>query len=173
MDTHLNMGFRDQLDEILKFLPPPAQRQTLLFSATLPSEVRTVISQYTRQSARITELDGLSPQLVYIDCVHDNDPSTHTNSTIWSSSRMSVSHQSEPLPACLFCFSMWNSPKRAKETATRFLFSFPPRPKWPTTPHCCVVLLAREFWKCTPKWLRPVAIALAHDFVRLPKMLSC
>jgi ATP-dependent RNA helicase MSS116, mitochondrial len=79
MDTLLNMGFRDQLDEILKFLPPPAQRQTLLFSATLPSEVRTVISQYTRQSARSTELDGLSPRLVYIDCVHDNDPSTHTN----------------------------------------------------------------------------------------------
>eukprot|EP00122_Pirum_gemmata_P000136 Pgem_evm1s116 len=41
-DQLLDMGFRNDLEKIMNFLPPPAQRQTLLFSATLPPAVHQI-----------------------------------------------------------------------------------------------------------------------------------
>jgi superfamily II DNA/RNA helicase len=35
-DRLLDMGFRPAIEAILKHLPPPGQRQALMFSATLP-----------------------------------------------------------------------------------------------------------------------------------------
>ena len=43
-DIMLNMGFRDELDFILG--AAPAERQTLLFSATMPPEVARIASEY-------------------------------------------------------------------------------------------------------------------------------
>ncbi|MDC7236047.1 MAG: DEAD/DEAH box helicase [Spirochaetales bacterium] len=43
-DIMLNMGFRDELDFILG--ESPAERQTLLFSATMPPEVARIASEY-------------------------------------------------------------------------------------------------------------------------------
>ena len=43
-DEMLNMGFRDDLDEILSVTPPA--RQTLLFSATMPEGVRRIAKTY-------------------------------------------------------------------------------------------------------------------------------
>lgn len=35
-DRLLDMGFRPAIEAILRYLPPPGQRQSLMFSATLP-----------------------------------------------------------------------------------------------------------------------------------------
>jgi ATP-dependent RNA helicase DeaD len=50
-DEMLNMGFRDDLDDILSGTPP--QRQTLLFSATMPNEIRTLTKKYMNKPVEI------------------------------------------------------------------------------------------------------------------------
>lgn len=51
-DEMLNMGFRDDLDAILK--DTPENKRTLLFSATMPNEVRTMSSKYLDNPIEIT-----------------------------------------------------------------------------------------------------------------------
>lgn len=51
-DRMLDMGFGVQLDRILRFLP--TERQTLLFSATLPKEIVQLASKYTTNAERIS-----------------------------------------------------------------------------------------------------------------------
>jgi ATP-dependent RNA helicase MSS116, mitochondrial len=65
-DRLLDMGFRQDIEDIVSCLP--RDRQTLLFSATIPREVRSVIQYATK------------PNLVTVDCMEDKDPATHTNS---------------------------------------------------------------------------------------------
>lgn len=55
-DTMLAMGFRESLTEILSYCPPPEQRQTMLFSATLEDA--------TDLARRATK-----PDYVLVDCV--------------------------------------------------------------------------------------------------------
>lgn len=43
-DEMLDMGFREDIEKILKFTPK--QRQTLLFSATFPKEIRNLATKY-------------------------------------------------------------------------------------------------------------------------------
>lgn len=50
-DRMLDMGFAPQLNEILRGLP--AQRQTMLFSATFPREISEIASKYLRSPERI------------------------------------------------------------------------------------------------------------------------
>ena len=50
-DEMLNMGFRDELDGILE--NTPVERQTLLFSATLPEEIVRMSKKYMREPHRI------------------------------------------------------------------------------------------------------------------------
>ncbi len=50
-DEMLNMGFKDDLDTILKDTPP--EKQTLLFSATMPSEVRRIANNYMNNPTEI------------------------------------------------------------------------------------------------------------------------
>ncbi|WP_068598528.1 DEAD/DEAH box helicase [Vaginella massiliensis] len=50
-DEMLNMGFRDSIDEILE--STPQEKQTLLFSATMPKEVRRIASQYMQKPVEI------------------------------------------------------------------------------------------------------------------------
>ncbi len=52
MDRMLDMGFEDQILKILKFLPQ--QRQTLLFSATLPPQIIKISERYLKDPVRIT-----------------------------------------------------------------------------------------------------------------------
>lgn len=50
-DEMLNMGFRDDIDAILA--ETPAEKQTLLFSATMPKEVRRISSEYMHKPVEI------------------------------------------------------------------------------------------------------------------------
>ncbi len=51
-DEMLNMGFREELDAILE--NTPSEKQTLLFSATMPKEVRRIASSYMKDPTEIS-----------------------------------------------------------------------------------------------------------------------
>ena len=51
-DEMLNMGFKEELDKILK--GTPEGKQTLLFSATMPKEIRRITNQYMHQPEEIS-----------------------------------------------------------------------------------------------------------------------
>lgn len=51
-DEMLNMGFRDDLEEILK--STPSDKSTLLFSATMSSDVRTIANKFMFEPVEIT-----------------------------------------------------------------------------------------------------------------------
>lgn len=51
-DRMLDMGFAPQLNQILRFLPK--DRQTLLFSATLPPDIQKLAGKYLRNPIRVT-----------------------------------------------------------------------------------------------------------------------
>ncbi len=50
-DEMLNMGFKEELDNILANTPD--EKQTLLFSATMPSDVRTIANKYMKNVEEI------------------------------------------------------------------------------------------------------------------------
>ena len=50
-DRMLDMGFRDDIEHILS--KAPAERQTVLFSATLPPGLRSIIQRFTRDPADV------------------------------------------------------------------------------------------------------------------------
>lgn len=51
-DEMLNMGFREDLEDILR--ETPAEKKTLLFSATMPKEVRKIANEYMHNPIEIT-----------------------------------------------------------------------------------------------------------------------
>jgi ATP-dependent RNA helicase DeaD len=51
-DRMLDMGFAPQLNEILRFIP--RSRQTMLFSATLPSNIMKMAEKWLREPVRVT-----------------------------------------------------------------------------------------------------------------------
>lgn len=59
MDRMLDMGFEIQIEKIIKFMPP--QRQTMLFSATLPDNINKVAQKYLRNPVRISVGSTNSP----------------------------------------------------------------------------------------------------------------
>ena len=50
-DEMLNMGFREDIEEVLKYLPE--DRQTVLFSATMPKEIMEITKQYQKDALTI------------------------------------------------------------------------------------------------------------------------
>lgn len=64
-DTLLDMGFKDEIDRILEYLPPKEQRQTFLFSATVSPEIRTIAKK------------SLKPDHLFIDTVPKNEVNLH------------------------------------------------------------------------------------------------
>ena len=69
-DRLLDMGFRKEIEKILDFLPSSHKRQTLLFSATIPTDLKHIMKQH------------MKPNYVDIDCVLDGDAATHTNDRV-------------------------------------------------------------------------------------------
>ena len=69
-DRLLDMGFQKEVNEIIRFLPPKQERQTMLFSATVPNEVKAIM-QATMKNDFFTA-----------DCIHDKDPASHTNQQV-------------------------------------------------------------------------------------------
>ena len=76
-DRLLDMGFRREINKILAFLPKPHEnRQTLLFSATVPKELKQIMSE------------NMSKDYIEVDCIGSqgdsdgefgNEGGTHTN----------------------------------------------------------------------------------------------
>lgn len=51
-DEMLNMGFKEEIDEILQSVP--AERQTLLYSATMSKEIKAIANKYMNQPAEFS-----------------------------------------------------------------------------------------------------------------------
>jgi len=66
-DQLLEMGFRPDIERILSFLPPKSERQTLLFSATVPQSVRQIA------------FAALRPGYVFLDTVGEDTDQTHAH----------------------------------------------------------------------------------------------
>ncbi|MFM8638598.1 MAG: DEAD/DEAH box helicase, partial [Betaproteobacteria bacterium] len=52
-DRMLDMGFADDIAAVARHLPPPAKRQTLLFSATYPPNVAQLAARYQREPVTV------------------------------------------------------------------------------------------------------------------------
>jgi len=72
-DRLLDMGFRREIDKILAYMPSSQRRQTLLFSATMPPDLKVVMRQ------------NMKPDYVEVDCVQDGDAASHTNDRVTQS----------------------------------------------------------------------------------------
>ena len=51
-DEMLNMGFKEDIDEILSFTPE--HRVTWLFSATMPKEIRRIVTKYMKTPVEVS-----------------------------------------------------------------------------------------------------------------------
>lgn len=69
-DTLLDMGFRPDIDAISRELPPKGERQSFMFSATVPAAIKSVAHEI------------LHPKFVYIDCVPKDAPVVNNDITM-------------------------------------------------------------------------------------------
>ena len=71
-DRMLDMGFAPQIKEILKSVPPATERQTLLFSATMPDDIAAIASKYMRTPVRVevaragTVADNIDQEIYFV-----------------------------------------------------------------------------------------------------------
>ena len=71
-DRMLDMGFTDQIETILKFMPK--HRQTLLFSATIPPGISKITQKYLYQPIRISvDIENSAATKVKQDIVHTSE----------------------------------------------------------------------------------------------------
>ncbi len=69
-DRMLDMGFSEQIEKIVRHLP--AEKQTLLFSATLPKSIMSLVNQYLKDPVRITigsttaPVENIKQELIYV-----------------------------------------------------------------------------------------------------------
>lgn len=52
-DRMLDMGFAPQINRILRMMPAPDKRQTMLFSATMPDDIVTIATKHMRLPVRV------------------------------------------------------------------------------------------------------------------------
>jgi ATP-dependent RNA helicase DeaD len=61
-DEMLSMGFAEELNAILEFIPPPGKRQALLFSATMPDSIQRLARRHLREPEFISlSTDNVAP----------------------------------------------------------------------------------------------------------------
>jgi ATP-dependent RNA helicase DeaD len=59
-DEMLSMGFQEEIENILSFLPAREERQTMLFSATIPEAIERIARRHMRDPAKISlSADGI------------------------------------------------------------------------------------------------------------------
>lgn len=85
-DTLLDMGFKDEIRQIVQQLPPKTERQTFMFSATVSRDIRQIAKMY------------LKPAHTFIDCVPENESNTHVHIPQYVTA---VSDASEQIPHIL------------------------------------------------------------------------
>ena len=66
-DCLLDMGFRREIQDILHYVPRSDRRQMLLFSATIPKELKEIMKQ------------TMKPHYVEVDCIQDDGGADGTN----------------------------------------------------------------------------------------------
>lgn len=72
-DRLLDMGFRIEIAKVLKYLPSCQQRQTLLFSATIPPELKAIMAE------------NMKRDYVEVDCINDNNAGSSTAQNVQQS----------------------------------------------------------------------------------------
>ncbi|MDD3287380.1 MAG: DEAD/DEAH box helicase [Alphaproteobacteria bacterium] len=71
-DRMLDMGFGIQIEKIVRFMP--AERQTLLFSATLPANIIKLSAKYTKNAVRVAVGSTTAPiAKIQQDLIHTSD----------------------------------------------------------------------------------------------------
>jgi ATP-dependent RNA helicase MSS116 len=72
-DRLLDMGFRREIGKIFSYLPRKDKRQTLLFSATIPQELKGIMAE------------NMKPDFIEVDCINDADADSTTSAQIQQS----------------------------------------------------------------------------------------
>ena len=54
------MGFIDDIEEIIKELPSQEERQTLLFSATMPQPIKKLAQNYLKKDYKVVNIKKVS-----------------------------------------------------------------------------------------------------------------
>ena len=57
-DEMLSMGFQEEIERIIGTLPPKEVRQTMLFSATIPSEIQRIARRHMKEPVEISLSEG-------------------------------------------------------------------------------------------------------------------
>jgi ATP-dependent RNA helicase DeaD len=57
-DEMLSMGFQEEIEKIIEFLPPKGERQTVLFSATIPDEIQRIARRHMNDPEEISLSTG-------------------------------------------------------------------------------------------------------------------
>ena len=52
-DEMLNMGFKEDIEEILSMMPEDKEHQTILFSATWPQDILKITEQFQKDPIRV------------------------------------------------------------------------------------------------------------------------
>jgi len=110
-DRLLDMGFRREIKKILNYLPRNNKRQTLLFSATVPKELKSIMAE------------TMNKDYIEVDCIGDGAETTQTALRVKQShvlipstneyiqSVIKVSHHGylPPISFCIYCLFHANS----------------------------------------------------------------
>jgi ATP-dependent RNA helicase DeaD len=102
-DEMLNLGFREELEHILD--ASPAERRTLMFSATMPRAIETLAKTYQRDAVRVSTVSGQKQHAdieyrAFVAAKHDSENAIFnvlryynaTNAIVFCGTRVAVTH---------------------------------------------------------------------------------
>jgi ATP-dependent RNA helicase RhlB len=96
-DRMFDMGFYPDLRKLIKVVPPPDKRQTMLFSATLNAWVKNLAWEYTKSPREIE----IKPETVTVDEVEQILYHVHSNDKM--KFLMGILERENPESAIIFC----------------------------------------------------------------------